>query len=1130
MKNQKQKLLRKERRGRKEGRPGEIHDEHWEEKRTRTRNGGRGGRDDDERFTRTNIFTVQRLKRKGLDGEQREPSRGFRGGACLLWALFSMCVYVLMRGGAIGSGMLQGVSAGRVPILVAHDSDSNPGADPLPVPAPGPNAGPGRSTIHGHRPGPGYLPVLGPQAIQGGVGGGDMGIPLPPMRVPPAPVAPGSGAEDSEEWDVGTVSMGRFDEVCPVPRVWADAPRERQLTLLAANGQKIAHEAIPYEVEAGVAGSHSFNTYASYSQYNSGGNRKFTHQPAKNTGHRQSWKNVPPSNYTVRKNSKGMWVVPLGGMFGKNANISDDLDQISIAATIGYFCSAWTIGNSSRLFGNVSFELYSGETKYDSSNAVLMAENMVTENNVVGIVGPMLSGTAESVGSVGSLWNLIMVSYSAGSAVLGMNRRYFPSFYRTIPSIDQDAGMLGALCCYFGWTSVVLLQAASIPFPDALNLQGGHICDLTVKGTLTIYEDSEWSYKNVLTSLSQIDANIILATSLTGDPVKFLELAEERGFTSGQYQWLTLVGLNNNVMSHQESLKEWQGLLTLSGYFEENEQEKLFEECIRNNSNNFEHAQWMIDHFERKSMIENGYYAWDSVLVFGTALNHVLTQMVNEGNITDEVNLTTLRDKIYEVVPELTYRGVSGEFSFVKAQGNRFPEHVLTNIVPGKDGNILEERRVAYIKRVNLESENATVEPQEDFYFMNNHYVDKDYFWKPIDVKDHIPYVPLSYHCEPCVHGMCIPKRRCKCDENWTGDLCDELMYVAWDSPSSIGILCVIGVVNLLAVVCFTLVIVYREDSAMKSASPVFCCLMITGVIIVVSFLLTYIGKNSVWKCHLRIWGVVIGLCFIFANLLSKTYRIHRIFNNQTVTKALKLSDFDLFKLSLWMATPVLITLIIYSGMGDVKVGIGGPADERKYVCDTNEAVGLFVKIFLISYLMIILLASSYMSFKTRNVSNRYNEARSIAYCVFISLFAFILWICLTFLLNIGISSEYIVNNLTILVTMIIILFVMFGPKFHEIWIRGSKTHVRAQARTNTLSDHKGSTLDRNGVTMAGPGNGSCEYELAERAHDRGPSSPLRHSGIVEESDDDSGTLDEHAKSNGTDTSYSETEDSSVNQ
>jgi hypothetical protein len=83
--------------------------------------------------------------------------------------------------------------------------------------------------------------------------------------------------------------------------------------------------------------------------------------------------------------------------------------------------------------------------------------------------------------------------------------------------------------------------------------------------------------------------------------------------------------------------------------------------------------------------------------------------------------------------------------------------------------------------------------------------------------------------------------------------------------------------VTLLAIAIFY----YRKHNVIKAASRNFCILMCLGAIMGLVSIFTIIGKPTDTNCQTRNWLLGLGFCIFFGSYLLKTYRIHRIFNNE---------------------------------------------------------------------------------------------------------------------------------------------------------------------------------------------------------------------------------------------------------
>ncbi|KAJ3069590.1 hypothetical protein HK102_006875, partial [Quaeritorhiza haematococci] len=131
--------------------------------------------------------------------------------------------------------------------------------------------------------------------------------------------------------------------------------------------------------------------------------------------------------------------------------------------------------------------------------------------------------------------------------------------------------------------------------------------------------------------------------------------------------------------------------------------------------------------------------------------------------------------------------------------------------------------------------------------------------------------------------------------------------------PSVSAILIYIS--STLSLVLITLsaigILVFRHDPVIKAASPSFCLLILSGLLIASCYPpIVMLNAMTDWKCVAEIWMVPGAFGIVLGNLLSKIYRVFRIFQNtlNSRSRLRAVRDKDVF---LWSSIIILGELVI---------------------------------------------------------------------------------------------------------------------------------------------------------------------------------------------------------------------------
>ena len=79
--------------------------------------------------------------------------------------------------------------------------------------------------------------------------------------------------------------------------------------------------------------------------------------------------------------------------------------------------------------------------------------------------------------------------------------------------------------------------------------------------------------------------------------------------------------------------------------------------------------------------------------------------------------------------------------------------------------------------------------------------------------------------------------------------------------------------------VLLVILILYRDTPVIKSSSPLFCFSIVVGIILGYLSVYASIGLPTTDSCNASLWLLNLAFIIVFSFLLTKTYRIYRIFD-----------------------------------------------------------------------------------------------------------------------------------------------------------------------------------------------------------------------------------------------------------
>ena len=249
----------------------------------------------------------------------------------------------------------------------------------------------------------------------------------------------------------------------------------------------------------------------------------------------------------------------------------------------------------------------------------------------------------------------------------------------------------------------------------------------------------------------------------------------------------------------------------------------------------------------------------------------------------------------------------------------------------------------------------------------------------------------------------------------------------------------------LLIVICISSMIYFyvnRNEKIIKKSSPVFCQLILFGIIMVNSSLIIWTLTQTQVTCIVKLWVLCLGFALIMGNLLAKTYRIFKIFTNIKVSTA-AITDIDLLKFSGVVIFFEAALLAIYTfGSGTLPEAIVINSSTNSLYAfvscqvPNNETFQTTMTIVIIAFNIILVLLGAVIAYLTRNVDSAFNESTWIGATMYAYIFLSVIFLSLYYTNGDGSGSagaQYAERSFAILLGMLLTLGFLFGPKFMTI-------------------------------------------------------------------------------------------------
>ncbi|KAJ3232731.1 hypothetical protein HDU78_006871 [Chytriomyces hyalinus] len=239
------------------------------------------------------------------------------------------------------------------------------------------------------------------------------------------------------------------------------------------------------------------------------------------------------------------------------------------------------------------------------------------------------------------------------------------------------------------------------------------------------------------------------------------------------------------------------------------------------------------------------------------------------------------------------------------------------------------------------------------------------------------------------------------------------------------------GVATCLALMVF--VCAYRKNPVMVAASPDFLCLIIFGAMIEFGAICLFVGKPTASLCLAQPFAVTLGYAIAYSALLTKTWRVHRIFDAKFAKVGRSLTSSKLMK---YVGIYVAVNLAILLAWAFTKAPHATAIFQNSrsaYLACTSDADTPFTAI-LLSLNGLMLLFGSWLAYKTRNIDKEYRESYYIAIIMYNTL----IWGCISagfvFVAPLGHELHFSVRSVSILMVCFGTLILLMVPKIRAVF------------------------------------------------------------------------------------------------
>nr|XP_050866769.1 metabotropic glutamate receptor 2-like isoform X2 [Vespula vulgaris] len=733
-------------------------------------------------------------------------------------------------------------------------------------------------------------------------------------------------------------------------------------------------------------------------------------------------------------------------------------------------------------------------------------------DKIVAVLADQSSSVTIQVASMLKLFSVPQISYMATSPALS-NKKIYPHFFRTIPSDLNQAHAMLEILKQFEWTYVSIVYSdteyGNHGYETLTSLAYLYsICFSTPQRINKEHFKNE-DYDTVIRTIAnKTDVRVVVLFAEKSTTLRVLDAAKRLNVGT-RFLWIgsdSWSSSNHRDFADLDSSRMGQEMAVLEGALVVqplSRQLSGFDKYFTNLT--LEHEKinpWFREFWQEyhrcgindtESMNITKEYFYDS------CLNESLTLNISMG-YKQQKFLHFVRDAIYSMAHALHdmqkekcgegYNGICSEMkhidgidltkylqnvSFKDDAGNKFrfvdvadgpPRYSILNYQRNKDGayrwivigNYTENENGTpslYIETTAMKYRNQTKGGRK--YFPNST-CSRPCESNQVMIREEqdlccwrcrkcglYQYKVNDQRCEDCLLGTRPTKDSKRCDS-----IPEE--YIDYYSPWAIVAMVVASIGILLTIYVWFIFRIYGETPVIKASGRELSSLLLLSIL--ASFLMTFaiVAEPITETCAITRFGI--GFCYTlcYAALVTKTNRIHRIFNN--ISHSPRKSRYTSPKSQLLITGILILLEVIVNVILLVKVPprvkhIYPTRDTKIKICQ-----GLDDRSYIVSliYPFVLIVICTIYAIKTRKCPEGFNETKHIAFTNYTTM---VLWLAFVPLYLVSNSNAIRVVTLALSLSLsgLVQLACLFFPKIYIVLIKpekNTKELVMAQHRSSS--------------------------------------------------------------------------------
>ncbi|KAI9145879.1 7 transmembrane sweet-taste receptor of 3 GCPR-domain-containing protein [Paraphysoderma sedebokerense] len=330
-----------------------------------------------------------------------------------------------------------------------------------------------------------------------------------------------------------------------------------------------------------------------------------------------------------------------------------------------------------------------------------------------------------------------------------------------------------------------------------------------------------------------------------------------------------------------------------------------------------------------------------------------------------------------------------------------------------------------------------------------------------------------------CIFGSCRfnfsfqpATEGCKCDLGFKNqeflNCSEEVETMIMDTTKPLALFMVILTSLMIAVttVVAGLVIKFRNNHIIKAASPLFCTLALSGVLLTYLDVYLYIGQPSDAVCAFRPVIISFASSIFFGTMLPKTFRIYKVFRRIRAFRS-SINNRRLLLQSSAIIFLNLLLIIIWFSIDIPKPRLISGTEEKTFICASdNPTVNMAFNDIMLVYHGLLVAATTFLAFKVRVAQGVFNEAVSIGVSVYGVTTVAIFFVPVSFISSINTQTFFLLRTLASIICATTVLFALFVPKIIAILRPVNLQGKPSEMALSTSTSKKASQLGHNSISV----------------------------------------------------------------